>query len=169
MNVLLLGKTGGIIGWTEDIAAGLKIAGHAIRRRPTITASLQMARRPVIVMVDEGPPSRPCGAWIKKDVDGGGPSPSMTGSGSLDPTRAVIFGRGLAIVATRNPWLGRSLEQALLSPATGAPLTVSITRKPARVISVGLAGQRRVLAHRTYAHRVDAIAALAGAKTMPDR
>lgn len=81
MNVLLLGKAGGITGWTEDIAADLKLAGHVV-----------------------------------------------------------------TIVATRNPWLSRSLEQALLSPAIGAPLAVSITRKirrlaPDLVLAVGTLDQ----------------------------
>ncbi len=39
-----------------------------------------------------------------------------------------------------------------------------LARDPARARTVGLAGQRRVLAHHTYTHRVEALAALVGAR-----
>ena len=39
-----------------------------------------------------------------------------------------------------------------------------LARDPDRARTVGLAGQRRVMAHHTYAHRVEALAALVGAR-----
>lgn len=44
-------------------------------------------------------------------------------------------------------------------------LYAALRRDPARAAAVGLAGQRRVLACHTYAHRLDTIARLAGIKT----
>lgn len=41
-------------------------------------------------------------------------------------------------------------------------LNAELRRDPARAHAVGLAGQRRVLAHHTYTHRLDAIAAACG-------
>lgn len=40
----------------------------------------------------------------------------------------------------------------------------ALRRDPARANAIGLAGQRRVLAHHTYAHRLETLAALAGVK-----
>jgi spore maturation protein CgeB len=37
-----------------------------------------------------------------------------------------------------------------------------LRREPAKAIAIGLAGQRRVLASHTYAHRLDTFAELAG-------
>ncbi|MGE0417939.1 MAG: glycosyltransferase, partial [Acetobacteraceae bacterium] len=44
-------------------------------------------------------------------------------------------------------------------------LYAALRRDPARAAIVGEAGRRRVLAHHTYAHRLDTIAGLAGVKT----
>jgi spore maturation protein CgeB len=81
MNILLLGKTGGITHWVEDVAADIRIAGHTV-----------------------------------------------------------------AIVPTRNPRLSKSLEQALLSPAIGAPLARWMVRQlrrlsPDLVLAVGALDQ----------------------------
>ena len=46
-------------------------------------------------------------------------------------------------------------------------LCATLRRDPARATAIGIAGQRRVLACHTYAHRLDTIAALAGARTNP--
>ncbi len=81
MNLLLLGKTGGITHWTEDVASDLRLSGHAV-----------------------------------------------------------------TIVPTRNPWLSKSLERGLLSPAIGAPLAAHVVRRmrrlqPALILAVGALDQ----------------------------
>jgi spore maturation protein CgeB len=48
-------------------------------------------------------------------------------------------------------------------------LYAALRRDPARAVAIGLAGQRRVLACHTYAHRFDTLAGLAGVKTTGTR
>jgi hypothetical protein len=47
MKVLLLGKTGSIMHWTEDVAADLRLAGHSVTvvptRDPRLSKSLERA------------------------------------------------------------------------------------------------------------------------------
>lgn len=81
MNLLLLGKTGGITRWTEDLAQDLRLSGHAV-----------------------------------------------------------------TVMPTRNPWLHKSLERFLLSPAIGSPLAELLVRqmrrrRPDMVLAVGALDQ----------------------------
>lgn len=81
MNVLLLGKTGGITHWVEDVAEDLRLSDHVV-----------------------------------------------------------------TIIPTRNPWLGKPIENALLSPGIGAPLAAHIVRKvrrlrPELILAIGALDQ----------------------------
>lgn len=95
MNLFLLGKTGGITHWTEDLAADLRLSGHIV-----------------------------------------------------------------TILPTRNPWLSKGLEQALLSPSIGAPLARAVVRRmrrmrPDLLLAVGALDQFPLPLFQTLANAPD--------------
>ena len=58
----------------------------------------------------------------------------------------TVAGHAVAIVPTRNPWLAKSLERALWSPAIGAPLAAYTCHRirqfaPDLIVAVGVLDQ----------------------------
>jgi spore maturation protein CgeB len=111
MNVLLLGKIGSIIHWTEDVASDLRIAGHAVTVVPTRDPRLSKSIERALLSPAIG---APLAARIVRKMRHAAPD-LILAIGCLDELPLTIFQR-LADAPGRPPmvaWIGDTFTEQM--------------------------------------------------------